>query len=133
MNHGDTGELWESDPAVIEQVLTAATGIHRGIGPGLLESVYQKAMEIELTHLGLRVASQVAIPAVWRGTDLGIGFRADLIVEETLLIELKAVPDILPIHVAQIITYLKLLSLKRGYILNFNVPLMKEGIRRVSI
>ena len=129
----DHGGLLECDPSVIEHVLTAATSIHKGIGPGLLESVYQRALEVELESVGLSIAAQMAIPALWRGKDLGIGFRADLVVESMLLVEVKAVHEILPVHVAQVITYLKLLSLRRGYILNFNVPMMKEGIRRISI
>lgn len=118
---------------IISTVLTAAINVHRTFGPGLLESVYEKALLIELNIMGLSAMSQVGIPVSYRNTDLGVGFRADIIVENSLLLELKTVEHILPIHLAQAMTYLKLLNLKRGFILNFNSTLMKDGIKRVSM
>jgi len=88
---------------------------------------------IELKEMGIAARRQVDIPVIYRGQDLGTGFRADVIVEECLLLELKSVDSIAPIHPAITINYLKLLHLKRGFILNFNVPLLKNGIKRVSI
>ena len=125
--------LKDCNEYLIERVLTAATTVHRELGPGLLESVYEKALVIELTEAGVGARPQVEIPVVYRGRDLGVGFRADVIVEDCLLLELKCVETITPVHTAQIITYLKLLQFKRGFLLNFNVRLLKQGIKRISI
>lgn len=118
---------------LIEAVIRAAIKVHTILGPGLLESVYEMAMMVELSELEITAQRQVEIPAIYRGQNLGIGFRADIIVNAGLLLELKSVDRITDIHLAQTITYLKLLKFKRGLILNFNAKLMKEGIRRVSI
>ena len=133
--HGGHGEVQLRDcpDALIDTVLDAATEVHRALGPGLLESVYEKALAIELTERGIAFVCQRPVPAMYRGHDLGIGFRADMIVEEYLLLEIKAVDDWAPAHLSQIITYLRLLNLKRGYLLNFNKRLLKDGIKRVSI
>ena len=136
MNHGEHGghgELKDCDDLLIDLVLTAATKVHTALGPGLLESVYEAALAFEFVELGLRFGRQVEVPVIYRGQDLGVGFRADFIVEGCLLLELKSVDEFAPIHLAQVITYLKLLRLKRGYLLNFNKRLLKEGIKRVSI
>lgn len=118
---------------LITDVLDCAFTVHKELGAGLLESVYEKALLFEMKFLGLEVKEQVEIPVVYRGVDLGIGFRADLIVNNSLLLELKCVENINSTHLAQTITYLKLLNYKRGLILNFNVALLKNGIKRVSI
>ncbi len=123
----------DCDESLIDAVLTGATNIHRELGPGLLESVYELALMMELADLGVEAKRQVEIPVNYRGRDLGIGFRADIIVDGTLLLEIKAVDDFNATHLAQIMTYLKLLGLKRGYLLNFNKKLLKDGIKRVSI
>jgi len=88
---------------------------------------------VELEVAGIPARRQVEVPVSYRGRDLGTGFRADIIVADCLLLELKAVEALAPIHIAQVITYLKLLGFKRGYLLNFNVPLLKHGIKRISI
>ena len=103
------------------------------LGPGLLESVYEAALMMELALMGIAAERQVEVPVFYRGRNLGLGFRADIIVEKCLLLELKAVERITDVHLAQTMNYQKLLRLKRGFILNFNQKLMKEGIRRVSI
>ena len=118
---------------IIDKTITAAINVHRAFGPGLLENVYEQALIIELQSVGLSVMNQVPIPVAYNNVDLGVGFRADIIVEGCLLLELKAVESILPIHLAQAMTYLKLTDLKRGFILNFNTTLMKDGIKRVSL
>lgn len=118
---------------LIDRVLDCATEVHRRFGPGLLESVYELAHMVELADAGITARRQVDVPVNYRGHDLGIGFRADIIVEGCLLLELKAVETITGIHQAQVITYLRLLGIKRGFILNFNCKLMKDGIKRVSI
>lgn len=145
LNHGEHGEhgdgenhRFEQGPRVCSEeligiVLDCATEVHRRLGPGLLESVYELAMIVELAEHGVSARRQVGVEVWYRGQNLGIGFRADIVVEECLLLELKAVEAINAVHLAQTITYLKLLGIKCGYILNFNCKLMKEGIKRVSI
>jgi len=103
------------------------------MGPGLLESVYSAALKIELEERKIPAYAEVPINAVYRGRDLGLGFSADFVIDNRLLLELKAVESINDVHVAQVITYLKLLGLKRGYILNFGAKLMKDGIKRISL
>jgi GxxExxY protein len=126
-------ELIDCPDELINKVLTAATEVHKALGPGLLESVYELALMIELELMGIPARRQVEVSVSYRGRDLGSGFRGDIIVADCLLLELKSVEAFAPIHTAQIITYLKLLGFKRGYLLNFNVPLLKQGIKRVSI
>ena len=123
----------DSDEGLIDAVLTAATNVHRELGPGLLESVYELALMIELSGLGIEARRQVEIPVSYRGQDLGIGFRADIIVADCLLLEIKAIEDFNTTHLDQIMTYLKLLGLKLGFLLNFHKKLLKDGIKRVSI
>ena len=125
--------LKDCNEHLIERVLTAATTVHRELGPGLLESVYEKALVVELAEAGVGARLQVEIPVVYRGRDLGVGFRADIIVEDCLLLELKCADALTPVHLAQVMTYLKLLRFKRGFLLNFNVRLLKQGIKRISI
>ncbi|MGH8755504.1 MAG: GxxExxY protein [Burkholderiales bacterium] len=133
MSHGDHGELKDCDESLIDKVLTAATHVHNQLGPGLLESVYELALMIELSRAGISAQRQVEIPVNYRGQELGVGFRADIMVADSLLLEIKSVDDFKPVHLAQIMTYLKLIGLKRGYLLNFNTKLLKDGIKRVSI
>ena len=133
MNTNRESELVDCSEELIDKVLTAATNVHRTLGPGLLESVYELALMIELQEMRIAACRQVEIPVIYHGRDLGTGFRADVIVEECLLLELKSIDTFAPIHLAIVINYLKLLRLKRGFLLNFNVPLLKNGIKRVSI
>jgi len=129
----DQNGLKESDEGLIESVMAAAIAVHKELGPGLLESVYEAALMIELAERGIEARRQVEIPAFYKGHDLGLGFRADVIVQDCLLLEIKSVQEITPTHLAQLITYLKLLRYKRRFLLNFNSRLMKDGIKRVSI
>ncbi len=136
MNHGEHGahgELRDCDDTLIERVLGAAISVHRELGVGLLESVYELALMMELNALGIEAKRQVDIPVSYKGVDLGVGFRADIIVAECLILEIKAVDELSSIHTAQIMSYQKLLAYKRGLLLNFNKKLLKDGIRRVSI
>ncbi|HEY3130422.1 MAG TPA: GxxExxY protein [Acidobacteriota bacterium] len=136
MNHGEHwghGDLKEASEALISTVLDAVTNVHKALGPGLLESVYERAVIVELALLGIPAQSQVPILVRYRGHELGLGFRADILVADSLLLELKCVEQIQPIHLSQVITYLKLLRVKRGFLINFNKRLIKEGIKRVSI
>tara|TARA_B100000315_G_scaffold212156_2_gene209393 strand:+ start:17101 stop:17472 length:372 start_codon:yes stop_codon:yes gene_type:complete len=112
------------------QVIGIAIEVHKLLGPGLLESAYESCLSYELIEAGLAFRKQAAIPVFYKQTKLDCGFRADLIIENNLLIELKAIEKILPIHEAQVLTYLKLADIKFGLILNFNSILLKNGIRR---
>lgn len=118
---------------LIESVIGIAIKVHTILGPGLLESVYEHASMFEFAEARIPAQRQVEIPVIYRERDLGVGFRADIIVADSLLLEFKAVERIMDIHIAQTITYLKLLRFKRGLILNFSAKLLKEGIKRVSI
>jgi len=128
-----TRELVDCEDSLCEAVIGAAIAVHRELGPGLLESVYGKALLVELAERGIRAEAEVEVGARYKGHDLGLGLRADIVVEGRLLLELKSVNKLTDLHLAQVISYLKLLGLKRGYLLNFNCKRMKDGIKRVSI
>lgn len=113
-----------------EFVIGAAIEVHRALGPGLLESAYEICFCRELNLREIQFQRQLPIPLEYKGVKLDCGYRADVIVEETLLLELKAVDALLPIHEAQLLSYLKLTGLKVGLLINFNVELLKNGIRR---
>ncbi len=126
-------ELVICNDDLIEKVIGAAIEVHRELGPGLLESVYEQALMIELADRTIVARSQVEVPTSYKGRDLGLGFRADIIVEDSLILELKACSALEPIHLAQIMNYQRLLGFKRGLLMNFNCKLLKDGIKRVSI
>jgi GxxExxY protein len=113
------------------QVIGAAIEVHKILGPGLLESAYEDCLAHELQLRGLSVERQKLLPLVYKGKRLDCGYRLDLIVENAILLELKSCETIEPIHKAQVLTYLKLSGLSLALLLNFNVPLMREGIVRV--
>jgi GxxExxY protein len=112
-------------------VLKHAFAVHTELGPGLLESAYHDCLHYELINAGLRVESEKPLPLVYKGVKLECGYRVDLLVEGQFVVELKAVDEIAPIHLAQVLTYLKLMDLRHGLILNFNVKSLKQGIKRV--
>jgi len=112
-------------------ILDAAFKIHRILGPGLLESVYQATLDCELQKRGLRVVQQVGLPVYYEEIKLELGFRVDLIVADKVIIEIKSVEALAPVHRKQLLTYLRLMNLRLGLLLNFNVELMKNGIQRV--
>jgi GxxExxY protein len=124
------GTKMEFDP-ISQKVLGCALEVHRTLGPGLLETVYEKALAQELTDAGLQFAAQVQLPVIYKGHDLGCGFRIDLLVENSVVVELKTVDQLAPIHEAQLITYLKLSGHRIGLLINFNVPLLKHGVKRL--
>ena len=126
-------ELKEPDERIVQLSLGAAISVHKALGPGLLESTYENAMMIELADREIGAKRQVEIPAMYKGRDLGVGYRADIIVADCLLLELKTVEALSALHIAQLITYLRLLRFKRGYLLNFNCKTMAKGIKRISI
>lgn len=112
-------------------IVNTAYEIHVKLGPGLLESVYEEIMFYELLKQGLNVERQKAIPVIWDELKMEIGFRADLIVENKVIIELKSVEQIAPVHPKQLLTYLKITGLKLGLLINFNEKLIKNGITRI--
>jgi GxxExxY protein len=112
-------------------ILDKAFYIHRELGPGLLESIYERVFIHELKKSGLEVENQVSLPLQWDGIIFEKGFRADLIVEKKVIIEIKSVQLIAPVHLKQLLTYLRLTNLKLGLLINFNEALLKYGIKRV--
>ena len=109
-----------------------AIKLHRELGPGLLESVYQKVMAYELRKRGLRCEEEVPLPVVWESVKLNVGFRVDLFVERKLVIELKSIERIAPVHKKTLLTYLRLANCRLGLLMNFGEELMKSGISRVA-
>ena len=112
-------------------IIGSAINVHRILGPGLLESVYEKALAYELENKGLKIEVQKSIEIRYEGIILKEGFRADIVVDNKVIIELKSVKTLEPVHFKQILTYLKLSNIKLGLLLNFNVELMRNGIKRV--
>jgi GxxExxY protein len=112
-------------------IVDVALGILRRLGPGLLESVYLHVLAYELAKRGLRVEKEVPIPVVWETVHLDIGFRADLIVEGLVILELKSVEAVAPVHKKQLLTYLRLTNKRVGLLINFGAELLKDGISRV--
>ncbi len=113
-------------------VVDLCVKIHKTLGPGLLESVYEAALVHELRKLGIAVQNQIDIPAKYEGIKLDVGFRADVIVDSKVIVELKSVENLSPVFKKQLLTYLKLSHLKLGLLVNFNVELMKDGITRIA-
>jgi GxxExxY protein len=117
--------------ALSKRVIGAAIEVHRHLGPGLLESAYQAGLAEELRYLQIPFQEQVPLPLTYRGRNLDCGYRLDLVVGGGLVLELKSVGEIAPIHVAQLLSYLRLSNRGLGLLINFNVPVLKNGIRRV--
>ena len=115
------------------RVLGCALEVHKALGPGLLESAYENALAYELSTAGLMAQRQVDVPVVYKKAKLDCGFRIDLLVEKQLVVELKSVESLLPLHEAQLLTYLKLTGCKVGLLINFNVRLLKSGIKRLVL
>ena len=112
------------------KIIESAIGVHRELGPGLLETVYEVVLARELLNLGLEVERQVPVPIIFKGVTFEEGLRADIIVEQKVLLELKSVERTAPAHKKQVQTYLKLTGLKLGYLLNFGEDVLKSGITR---
>ncbi len=113
------------------KILGTAIKVHSALGPGLLESSYQRCLEYELRSMGLKSESEVVLPIVYGEVKIDAGYRIDMLVEDSVIIENKTVEKLLPIHEAQLLTYLKMNNCRLGYLLNWNVPVMKEGIKRI--
>jgi GxxExxY protein len=121
-----------SENEIAKIIVDLCVKIHKALGPGLLESVYEAALCHEVKKLGIPFEHQIDIPADYDGIRLDVGFRADLIVDRKVIVELKSVENLTPVFKKQLLTYLKLSHLKLGLLANFNVDLMKEGITRIA-
>ncbi len=113
------------------EIVDAAFAVHKELGPGLLESVYELCLADELISRGLEIRTQVPVPLVYKGRKLESGFRLDILVDNKIIIELKAVEGLAPVHTAQVLTYLRLSTLSLGFLINFNEALIRDGIKRI--
>jgi len=118
--------------AVAKDIVDAAIKVHKEFGPGLLESAYQQCLAYELRERGRNVLTEITLPIIYSGRQIDAGYRLDMLIDDLIIIENKTVETILPIHIAQLLTYLKLKDCKLGFLLNWNVKLMKNGIMRVA-
>jgi GxxExxY protein len=116
---------------VAREIVDAAIKVHRTLGPGLLESAYQQCLAYELRKRGLRVECEVTLPVVYDGINIDAGYRLDMLIEDMIIVENKTVDQLMPIHDAQLLTYLKLRDCHLGFLLNWNTALMKSGIKRI--
>lgn len=116
---------------ISEEIIGAAMQVHTTLGPGLLESAYEACLKYELEKRGLKVLSQVGLPVIYDGIKIDVGYRLDLLVEDVVIVELKAVKELIPLHNAQLLSYLKLSELQLGLLINFNVVRLKSGIKRM--
>ena len=114
------------------EIVDAAMKVHTALGPGLLESAYEGCLKHELTKRGLKVLSQVTLPVIYDGVRIDVGYRIDLLVEDAVIVELKAVERLAPLNEAQLLSYLKLSGRKLGLLINFNVEHLKNGIKRIA-
>ena len=113
------------------EIVNAAIKVHRALGPGLLESTYQKCLSYELKQKGFKVDTEVLLPIQYENIKIDAGYRIDMIIGDCIIIENKTVNEFIPIHIAQLLTYLKMKDCRLGFLLNWNVTLMKDGIKRV--
>ena len=120
-----------TENAIARLVVDSAYRVHSALGPGLLESVYQAVLALELANKGLRHVCQQPVPVVYGPLQLKLGFRADIVVEDKVVIEIKSVETVMPVHKKQLLTYLRLMDKRLGLLINFNVVLIKDGITRV--
>ena len=138
MNHQDTKttkaiELSPAHDVAARQIVDSAFTVHTTLGPGLLESVYEQCLERELRFRDLTVARQVALPLAYRGEPVDAGFRIDMLVNGLVIVEIKAIEKLLPIHEAQLLTYLKLSGKRLGLLINFNAVRIRDGIRHMAL
>jgi GxxExxY protein len=116
---------------ITHDIIGAAIEVHRHIGPGLLESAYETCLVFEIKRLGMSVDVQMPLPVVYKEVRLDSGYRMDLVVEAEVIVEIKAIEKLLPIHDAQLLSYLRLSGKKVGLLLNFHVPVLKDGLKRI--
>ena len=122
----------EEVDGLTRRIIGFAIDVHRGLGPGLLESAYEACLCNDLAQAGISFARQVALPVRYRGVALECGYRMDLVVADQVIIEIKSVEKLLPIHEAQLLTYLRLSGMAVGLLMNFNMPVLKDGLRRLN-
>ena len=116
---------------ISHRAIGAAIEVHRHLGPGLLESAYQSCLAFELKQLGLKVEEQKPLPVVYKQVKLDCGYRLDMVVEDEIIVEIKAIETLLPIHDAQLLSYLRLTKKRVGLLMNFHVPVLKNGLKRI--
>jgi GxxExxY protein len=116
---------------ISRRIIGAAIEVHRHLGPGLLESAYEACLVFELKRLGLKVEEQKPLPVVYKDVTLDCGYRLDLVVQDEVIVEIKAVEKLLPIHEAQLLSYLRLAGKRVGLLMNFHVPVLKDGLKRI--
>jgi GxxExxY protein len=123
----------ETEPDLSRIAVDAAYTVHSRLGPGLLENTYEECLCYELKKRGLEIARQKLVPIIYDEIKIDAGYRLDIVIENALIIELKAVEQLAPVHTAQLLTYLKLSNIRTGLLINFNTPLIKDGIKRLSL
>lgn len=129
MNRGDAEA--QRINKITEEIIGSAIEVHRVLGPGLLESAYEECLCYEFSRCGLSFKRQIELPVLYKEVRLNCGYRIDLLVENLVVLELKAVEKVMPIHEAQLLTYLKLIKSPIGLLINFNVPAVRHGIKRI--
>lgn len=117
--------------AISEKIIGAAIRVHKELGPGILESAYEACLTFELIELGLAIERQKSLPITYRGLTLDCGYRLDLLVERSVIVEVKSIETLERVHSAQVLSYLRLMKLKLGLLINFNVPWLQDGIKRI--
>ena len=133
MTYAQTIAIEDETDLLTGKIIGAAIEVHRNLGPGLLESAYEVCLAYELHLKNLKVERQQQLPIIYKGVRLSCDYRIDLLVEDEVIIEIKSVKELAPVHEAQLLSYLKLRGGGRGFLINFNVPLLKVGIRRLKI
>lgn len=133
LHHRGTEGFLPDHESLTHDIIGAAIEVHRGLGPGLLESAYSRCLAIELEERNLKFAREVPIPVQYKGVSLEVSYRADFVVQQQVLLEIKSVQKIEPIHKAQLLTYLKLTGLRLGLLINFNVSVLRVGISRIRL
>lgn len=128
----ETDRLRTEINAITERTIGCGIAVHRALGPGLLESAYEECLSFELKASGLAFRRQVPLPLTYRSVKLDCGYRMDIVIEDLVIIEIKAVERLMPIHEAQLLSYLKLFDKKIGLLMNFHVPVLKNGIKRIA-
>jgi GxxExxY protein len=129
MNHRDTETQRLNH--ITEKIIGCAIEVHRALGPGLLESAYEECLSFELTQVNISFERQVPLPVIYKGVKLDCGYRMDLVVESLIVVEIKAIERIQPVHEAQVLSYLKLGNKPLGLLINFHVPVLKSGLKRI--
>ena len=127
------GDAARENDLLTQRVIGFAIEVHRQLGPGLLESAYEECLCFELERSGLAFRRQVALPVIYKSVRLDCGYRLDIVIEDQVILELKTVERLLPIHEAQMLTYMKLSGIRTGLLLNFNCAVLKDGMRRLLL